>query len=77
MSAFRHDRLAVPLPEGRPLRLAVVADTHAAPHPRLHDHLRALAPDAILHGGDIGAVQVLDDLADLAPLYAEIGRAHV
>ena len=34
-------------------RLAVVADTHSAPHPAVAGHLAALGPDAILHGGDV------------------------
>ena len=37
-------------------------------------HLRAMAPDAILHGGDIGHAQVIDDLAALAPLIAIRGN---
>ena len=47
---------------GAALRLAVVADTHA------------LAPDAILHGGDIGDLGVLDELAKIAPVYAVRGN---
>jgi hypothetical protein len=65
---------------GDRLRLAVVSDTHSQPHARIAEHLTHLAPDAILHGGDIGDLAVLDALARLAPLYAVRGnidtRAH-
>lgn len=56
------------------LRLAVVADTHATPHPRMAALLRTLAPDAILHAGDIGSRAVLDTLAAIAPLFAVRGN---
>jgi uncharacterized protein len=52
----------------------VVADTHSAPHPKLGSYLRAQVPDAILHGGDIGAGAVLDDLEAIAPLHAVRGN---
>ncbi len=56
------------------LRLAVVADTHSAPHPGTTKHLRALSPDAILHAGDIGDLAVLDELEAIAPLFAVRGN---
>ena len=56
------------------LRIAVVSDTHSQPHPNTAKHLTALAPDAILHGGDIGDLRVLDELAAIAPLYAVRGN---
>jgi len=55
-------------------RLAVVADTHSAPNERGLQHLRALKPDAILHGGDIGSADVLRTLERIAPLYAVRGN---
>ena len=55
-------------------RIAVIADTHSAPHPRTHELLRALAPDAIIHAGDIGDLAVLDALEAIAPLYAVRGN---
>jgi putative phosphoesterase len=60
-------------PEGT-LRLAVVADTHSSPHPDAARHLAARAPDAILHGGDIGDLEVLQDLAAIAPVIAVRGN---
>jgi len=55
-------------------RFAVVADTHSAPHPDTARHLRAFAPDAILHAGDIGDLAVLDALREIAPVYAVRGN---
>jgi putative phosphoesterase len=56
------------------LRLAVVADTHSQPHPATAARLTELAPDAILHAGDIGDLAVLDALVKFAPVYAVRGN---
>lgn len=56
------------------LRLVAVADTHSSPHPDAAKHIAALKPDAILHGGDIGDLCVLDRLRELAPLFAVRGN---
>jgi putative phosphoesterase len=56
------------------LRLAVVADTHSAPHPATLKHLAALSPDAVLHAGDVGDLAVLDTFAAVAPLFAVRGN---
>jgi uncharacterized protein len=64
----------VPVREGGSLRLAVVADTHSAPHPATTGLLRSLAPDGIVHAGDIGDLAVLDALAAIAPLFAVRGN---
>ena len=64
-------------PDGGPLRLAIVADTHSRPHAALPAQLRALAPHAILHAGDIGDLSVLADLRALAPLFAIRGNIDV
>jgi putative phosphoesterase len=61
-------------PKDGALTLAVVADTHSSPHPNTAKLLGDLAPDAILHGGDIGELTVLDDLAKIAPVYAVRGN---
>jgi len=63
-------------PDGT-LRLGVVADTHSHPHPRAAEHLAARAPDAILHAGDIGDLEVLDQLARIAPVHAIRGNIDV
>jgi putative phosphoesterase len=59
---------------GDSVRLAVVSDTHSHPHEKTAERLRELAPAAILHGGDIGDLAVLDDLATIAPVYAVRGN---
>ena len=64
----------VPLRADGSLRLAVVADTHSHPHADTLARLRAQAPDAILHAGDIGDLEVLDQLATVAPVHAVRGN---
>jgi hypothetical protein len=61
------------LREGQ-LRVAVIADTHSRPHPRAAELVAALAPDAIVHAGDIGDTAVLDTFAAIAPLVAVRGN---
>lgn len=56
------------------LTLACVADTHSQPHPATADRLAQIAPDAILHGGDIGDPAVIDQLARTAPVIAVRGN---
>lgn len=68
----RHVEIAA-RPDGT-LRLAVLADTHSQPHPNTAARLTELAPDAILHAGDIGDLGVLDDLAAHAPVHAVRGN---
>jgi uncharacterized protein len=59
------------------LRLAVVADTHSAPHPAMAKHLGLLSPDAILHAGDVGELSVIDELESIAPVFAVRGNIDV
>jgi putative phosphoesterase len=68
----QRSRLAVG-PDGS-FRFAVVADTHSSPHPATWQRLTALAPDAILHAGDIGDLALLDRLAEVAPVFAVRGN---
>lgn len=58
-------------PEGR---IVVVADTHSLPHPAMGKRLEEIRPTAILHAGDIGNLQVLDELATYAPVLAVRGN---
>lgn len=67
-------KICLPVRDDGCLRLAVVADTHSAPHPATLQRLAELEPDAILHAGDIGALAVLDRLAEVAPVYAVRGN---
>jgi putative phosphoesterase len=63
--------------KGGSLRIVAVADTHGRPHPRSHELVAALEPDAILHGGDVGDLGVLDELATIAPVIAVRGNIDV
>lgn len=56
------------------MRIAVVADTHSHVHPTTDALLRDYAPNIILHAGDIGDLDVLDDLATIAPVHAVRGN---
>ncbi len=67
----------VSLREDGSLRLAVVADTHSALHPKALGVLSALHPDAILHAGDVGDMRVLDELATVCPVLAIRGNIDV
>lgn len=66
------DRL--PIDSDGTWRFAVVADTHSKPHPATAERLAELAPNAILHAGDIGDLAVLDELAKVAPVFAVRGN---
>ncbi|MDX2090852.1 MAG: metallophosphoesterase family protein [Kofleriaceae bacterium] len=80
MPAFVRKSVTVPLRADGTARIVAVADTHSAPHEAIGKRLTALAPDAILHAGDVGDLSVLEELAAFAPLYAVRGnidtRAH-
>lgn len=69
-----HRTVALPLRDDGALRLAAVADTHSQPHPQTAARLAEIAPDAILHGGDIGELAVIEQLAAIAPVYAVRGN---
>ncbi len=60
-------------PDGS-LRIVTVADTHSKPDPRGLTHIAALAPDLILHAGDIGELRVLDAFTAIAPTLAVRGN---
>lgn len=60
-------------PDGS-LRLAVVSDTHGRPHANTRPLLRSLAPEAVLHAGDIGDLSVLEELREVAPVFAVRGN---
>jgi putative phosphoesterase len=68
----------VALPTERSLWFGIVADTHGRPHPRASELLArtpdGTAFDAILHGGDVGDLAVLDALAACAPVHAVCGN---
>jgi putative phosphoesterase len=56
------------------LRIVAVADTHGRPHPKLGERTRELAPDRILHAGDVGSLEVIRALERYAPVTAVRGN---
>lgn len=54
------------------LRVGLVADTHGLLRPAARAFL--VGCDYIVHGGDVGAAEILDELAALAPLIAVRGN---
>jgi putative phosphoesterase len=54
------------------MRLGLIADTHGILRPSVHEVFRQV--DLILHAGDVGAQEVLDELAMLAPVTAVHGN---
>jgi putative phosphoesterase len=71
---LEHESKVVPTRAEGQLDVVVVADTHGQAHPRARPLIARLAPDLILHAGDIGDASVLDPLRELAPLYAVRGN---
>lgn len=67
----------MPLRADGKLRLAVIGDTHSNPHPRLMQLVASMAPDGILHAGDIGDQRVLDHLGEIAKVVAVRGNIDV
>ena len=54
------------------MKLGVISDTHAYFDPRLPEMLAGV--DAILHAGDVGSREVLDDLDAIAKVHAVRGN---
>ena len=58
--------------EGKPMKLAILSDTHGLLRPEVTEHLKTA--DAILHGGDINRQSIVDELRQYAPLYIVRGN---
>ena len=71
---FVTKKASIPLGTDGSVRLAAVSDTHSRPHPATVTRLAEIAPDAILHAGDVGDLAVLDELARIAPIHAVRGN---
>ncbi len=54
------------------MKVGVVSDTHGHYDPRLQELLAGV--EAILHAGDVGSREVLDDLSQIAPVHAVMGN---
>lgn len=77
----RIEEMSLNLPNGRPLRLVALGDTHLKRNERIAAEalaaVRSLEPDAILHTGDVSWLPGLADLEAIAPLYAVRGNRDV
>lgn len=62
------------MPRDRALRVVIVSDTHGEPHPASFGLVAREQPDVILHAGDIGALDVLEQFGELAPVIAVRGN---
>ncbi len=54
------------------MRLGLIADTHGLLRPGVHELFKGV--DVILHAGDVGDAEVLDELELLAPVTAVYGN---
>jgi putative phosphoesterase len=54
------------------MRLGLIADTHGILRPSVHEVFKGV--DRILHAGDVGSQEILDELALLAPVTAVYGN---
>jgi putative phosphoesterase len=54
------------------MRIGVIADTHGLLRPEVFEVFREV--DHILHGGDVGRPEILDELAAIAPVTAVYGN---
>jgi len=69
-----HRSTPIEAPADRPLRIVVIADTHSNPHADSLELVAAQEPDAILHAGDIGNLEVLDPFEAVAPVHVVRGN---
>jgi putative phosphoesterase len=53
-------------------RIGLISDTHGLVRPGVHGALRGV--EVILHAGDVGGDDVLDELALIAPVHAVFGN---
>jgi putative phosphoesterase len=65
LSEIRHPPPAV-------RRIGLISDTHGLVRPEVHGALAAV--EMILHAGDVGGEEVLDELSTIAPVHAVSGN---
>jgi uncharacterized protein len=54
------------------MRIGVISDTHGVFHPAIPEHFAGVAQ--ILHAGDIGKAEIIQRLAEIAPVLAVTGN---
>lgn len=62
----------MPKSRGRVHRIGLISDTHGLLRPGVFDALAGV--EAILHAGDVGGEEILDELSVLAPVLAVFGN---
>jgi len=55
------------------MRIGLISDTHGTLRPDVFEHFDG-SVDVILHAGDIGGTDILDELRAIAPVYAVHGN---
>jgi putative phosphoesterase len=70
----KHENRTLELGDGAEATLVVVADTHSRPHQDAKERIAAHEPAFILHAGDVGALEVLEELGEIAPCVAVRGN---
>jgi putative phosphoesterase len=55
-----------------PIVVGLISDTHGLLRPSVHDALKGVS--IILHAGDVGGSEILDELRIIAPVYAVLGN---
>jgi putative phosphoesterase len=60
------------MPHSAPHVLGLISDTHGLIRPGVHDALAGV--ELILHVGDVGGSEILDELALIAPVKAVLGN---
>ena len=53
-------------------RIGLISDTHGLLRPKVHDALKGV--EIILHAGDVGGSEILDELRLIAPVHAVFGN---
>ena len=63
----RHETRTIDLPDSENGMIAVISDTHGKPHPGLFPVLQHHRPSIVLHAGDVGDLDLIDILEEIAP----------
>ena len=58
----RHESRTIDLSKHKSVRIAVLSDTHGRPYPSLFPILKEYRPLLILHAGDVGGPELLEEL---------------
>lgn len=63
----RHETRTIDLPNSENGMIAVISDTHGKPHPGLFPVLEYHRPSMVLHAGDVGDLDLIEELEVIAP----------